>query len=291
MTDQTSSSSHQQDHKGYILDAENAAEMARLMLQDHMLTQALGGLIPEQSDLSQIHQVLDIGCGPGGWLLDLVTQYPHLHGVGIDISELMIPYASHMAESRGLSNVNFQVMDATKGLSFPDSTFDLVNARILTGFLSTQQWAGLLSECARITMPGGLLRLTEAEWGFTTSPALDALTGYVTKAMYLGGHTFSPHGRTFGTTPVLRLLLQQAGYEHIEQQAHVVDFSTGTPWHESNTQNHLVFHKQVQPFLIYMQVATPEELLQLYAQMEADFQSNTFCGIDYYLSVWGRKPQ
>lgn len=291
MTDPLEASSPAQDHEGYILDAENAAEMARLVLQDHMLTQALGGLIPEQSDLSQVHQVLDVGCGPGGWLLDLVTQYPHLQGVGIDISQLMIAYATRLAMTQQLANVQFSMMDATKALDFPDKSFDLVNARILTGFLSTPQWAGLLSECARISRPGGILRLTEAEWGFTNSSALDALTGYITKAMHLGGHTFSPHGRTFGTTPVLRLLLQQAGYEHIEQQAHVVDFSAGTPWHESNGQNHLVFHKQVQPFLVQMQVATQEELSQLYAQMEADFQSETFCGIDYYLSVWGRKPK
>src|SRR6266568_1002623 len=140
MTDRPeSSASVPQSHEGYILDAENAAEMARLMLQDHMLTQALGGLIPEQSDLSQVRQVLDIGCGPGGWLLDLVTQYPHLQGVGIDVSQLMIDYAAHSAESQRLSNVHFLVADATKKLSFLDKSFDLVNARILTGFLSTQQ--------------------------------------------------------------------------------------------------------------------------------------------------------
>src|SRR6266550_6572850 len=32
---------------GYVIDAENAAEMARLMLQDRLLTQSMGGLISE----------------------------------------------------------------------------------------------------------------------------------------------------------------------------------------------------------------------------------------------------
>jgi len=51
------------DTHGYVIDAENAAEMARLMLQDRLLTQSMGGLIPEPIDLSQAYQVLDIACG------------------------------------------------------------------------------------------------------------------------------------------------------------------------------------------------------------------------------------
>ena len=49
-----------QSENTYFIDAENAAEMARLMIQDHLLTQAMGGLVPEQSDLSQVYHVLDI---------------------------------------------------------------------------------------------------------------------------------------------------------------------------------------------------------------------------------------
>jgi ubiquinone/menaquinone biosynthesis C-methylase UbiE len=289
MTDQTSSSASSQ--KGYVVDAENAAEMARLMLQDHLLTSAMGGPIPEQTNLEPFHHVLDIACGPGGWLFDLVKLSPHIHGVGIDISQLMIEYAGVQATSQGISNLSFRIMDATEPLNFADNTFDLVNARILAGFLPKGQWQTLLSECARINNEAGIIRLTEAEWGFTNSGALDALTGSITRAMHLAGQTFSPHGRTFGITPVLRLLLQQAGYEVLGQQAHVVDFSAGTPLHQSSVQNHLIFQKLVQPFLVQMQVLNQVEAEQLYEQMEKDFQSDTFCGIDYYLTVWGRKPK
>ncbi len=176
MTDSMDSSSGAHRYEGYALDAENAAEMARLMVQDRLLTQAMGGVLPEQSDLSQVYHVLDIACGPGGWLLDLVTQYPHMQGVGIDISQLMMEYASSLATSQGLSNVQFHVMDAMQPLHFSDNTFDLVNGRIFTGFLSTHQWSALLQECARITRPGGILRFTEAEWGFTNSAAYDTLS-------------------------------------------------------------------------------------------------------------------
>ena len=120
MTDIPDTSSGTQYYEGYVMDAENAAEMARLMLQDRLLNQAMGGLLAERNDLAHLYRVLDIACGPGGWLLDLTTQYPHMQGMGIDISQLMIDYANTLARTQKLSNVQFRVMDATKPLDFSD---------------------------------------------------------------------------------------------------------------------------------------------------------------------------
>jgi ubiquinone/menaquinone biosynthesis C-methylase UbiE len=276
-------------HAGYVLPAEDAAEMARLMLLDHLLSQAMGGPLPEHIDLSSVHQMLDIGCGPGGWLFDLVAQYPHLHGVGIDVSHLMIGYAAGIAASEELPQLHFRLMDATQPLSFPDDTFDLVHGRILTGFLSKQQWPALLAECSRITRPGGILCLSEVEWGFTTSAAYSRLSAFSALALYRAGHTFSPDGRTVGTTAVLRSLVQQAGYGAIQHRAHAVHYSAGTDFHESNVQNILLVHRMLQPFLVRMRVATQDELEQLHAQMEAEFEAADFCGVDYHLTVWGYK--
>jgi ubiquinone/menaquinone biosynthesis C-methylase UbiE len=291
MTDSREASSADQGHEGYVIEAENAAEMARLMLMDRLLTQAMGGPAPEQTDLSPISQVLDIACGPGGWLFDLATQYPQMRAVGIDISELMMAYATRLATTQHLTNVQFRVMDATKPLDFPDESFDLVNGRIFTGFLSTEQWPELLQECYRITKPGGIVRFTEGEWGFTNSAALDRLQHFSEVALYHGGRSFSPHGRTIGTAAVLRLLLRQADYHQIECRAHVVDYSAGTQMHESNCQNMRVFHTLYQPFLAHMKVATQEELEQLLKQMEEEMQAETFCALDFFLTVWGRKPK
>ncbi len=72
----------------YFVDAENAAEMARLMNQDRIITKNMGGLFPEQFDLSRVSDVLDIGCGPSGWVLDVAYTYPTMHVAGIDVSRL-----------------------------------------------------------------------------------------------------------------------------------------------------------------------------------------------------------
>jgi ubiquinone/menaquinone biosynthesis C-methylase UbiE len=182
-------------------------------------------------------------------------------------------------------------MDATQPLHFADNTFDLVNGRILMGFLTTQQWLPLLQECYRIIRPGGTLRLAEGEWGFTNSAALDRFTHLSTQSFVRAGHSFSPSGRTFGTGAVLPRLLRQAGYQNVQHCAYAIDFSAGTPIHEPNIQNLLVVYKLLQPLFVQMQLITQEELNSLYEQLKQELQAEDFCGIDYYLTAYGNKPQ
>src|SRR5690348_11473169 len=79
-----------QEHNSYFIDHESAAEMARLLDQDRLYTEAMGGFFSERADLSNLHRVLDIGCGPGGWVQELAFAYPDKEIVGIDVSEAMI---------------------------------------------------------------------------------------------------------------------------------------------------------------------------------------------------------
>ena len=83
----TGSSSNE---NAYIIDAESASEMARLMHQDHLMTERMGGLFPAGIDPSQVHTVLDLACGPGSWVLDVAYEYPAIEIVGTDISNRMI---------------------------------------------------------------------------------------------------------------------------------------------------------------------------------------------------------
>src|SRR5579859_5211735 len=94
-----------QNDRTYFIDAENAAEMARLTNQDRLITKLMGGLFPEHLDpVHNIHDILDISCGPGGWVLDVAQAYPEKWVTGIDISTLMIEYARYQAYSQGLNN-------------------------------------------------------------------------------------------------------------------------------------------------------------------------------------------
>src|SRR5690349_18872644 len=83
----------------YVIDAESAAEHARLFDQDTLLTEAMGGPLSEQGEeaLRGVRDVLDIGCGPGGWVQRVARDYPHMQVTGIDLSTTMIAYAQAMA--------------------------------------------------------------------------------------------------------------------------------------------------------------------------------------------------
>jgi len=273
---------------GYVIDAGNAAEMARLMLQDCLLTKTLGGLVPEQLDLSQVFRVLDVACGPGGWLLDLGMQYPHIQGMGIDISQLMIDYASSQAASQELPNVQFRVMDATGPLDFPNHTFDLVNARLI-GFFPPSLWPKLLKELLRITRPGGTIRLTETEMSVSNSPALEQEHTWFFQSFWKAGQSFSSNGHRLTITAMLAPLLRQAGCSNVATRAYGIDWSSGTEAHDTLRQNALVGFKLIEPFYLATGVATQAEMDLIYAQMLTEMQQPDFAAVQYYLSAWGQR--
>src|SRR5258708_15924982 len=122
------------DENTYVNDPESGAEMLRLLDQDRTLTRCMGGLLAEQSGVEGLQDVLDIACGPGGWVQELAFAYPHIEVTGLDISKAMIEYAQMQARTQHLDNAHFFVMDATKPLDFPGGSFKLRHARTMDLF-------------------------------------------------------------------------------------------------------------------------------------------------------------
>ena len=278
------------DDTTYFIDAENAAEMARLMVQDRLTTKAMGGLLPEQANLSAIHDILDIACGPGGWVLDVAQAYPEMQVTGIDVSKLMIEYAQAQARAQGVSNASFQVMDALKPLAFPANAFDLVNMRFAVAFMPKAGWSPLLKEALRITRPGGIIRLTEFEAPVTNSPAVTKLASMLSRSLWRAGQSFSPDGQNLGITMMLARLLREAGCVNVQQMAHIMDYSIGTEAYASNYHNVMTLYKLLQPFFIKVGVTTQEEVNQVYHQALEEMRSEDYTGVIFFLTAWGTKP-
>ncbi len=273
----------------YFNDPENVAEMARLLGQDRLITKGMGGLFSERFDLSHIHRILDAACGPGGWALEVAFTYPEIEVVGIDVSRAMIDYANAQARAQGLDNASFQVMDIQKPLDFPDSSFDLVNARFIN-FLPAAAWPQLMQEFGRITQPGGVIRLTESEWWyFTNSPALENLNAVIIRALKLQGESFSQSGRFTGVLPMLGRLLLDAGCVNISYRSHVIDYSYGTEAYQGFRHDAAIVFKLFQPFIVRMGVATQEEVNQLYEQMQLEMMKDDFRGLMLPLTAWGER--
>ena len=275
----------------YFIDAENAAEMARLINQDRILTRCMGGLFPPQLDLTGIQHILDIGCGPGGWAMDVARAYPDKRVTAFDISQLMTEFARFQAREQELPNAHFVTMDALKPLAFPDNSFDFINARFIAGFMPKARWPTLIQECLRLLRPGGFIRLTEFETTISNSYTSEKLGEMFARALQKAGQSFSPTGWQFGITPTLGRFLRDAGCQNVQPMAHVIEWSAGTAEHLSQYQNAMVFLKLSQPFLVKMGVATLEEAEVLYQRALEEMMAPDYCALWYFLSTWGEKPR
>jgi ubiquinone/menaquinone biosynthesis C-methylase UbiE len=294
-------SDRDESNNAYLNDPESGAEMARLLDQDRTLTAAMGGLLPELGgDIEWIHDVLDLACGPGGWVQELAFANPQLDVTGVDISKAMIEYARMQSQVRHLQNATFAVMDVTAPFDdFPDNSFDLVNGRTMAGFMKKESWPQVVEECARVLRLGGVLRLTEVDhWGTTNAPAFSRLMDLAYQAIWFNGHSFDPGRRTFGVTPLLERFQREAGLEVVGHRAYAVNFSSGQNAYQAMCDNFKLFFQLVQPFLLKVRgafggetdIPPKEELDRLYEQTLLEMIQQDFAGIFYLLTVWGRKP-
>jgi len=283
----------QPEENRYVIDQESSVEMARLMELDILTTKCMGSLFPADIALSTIHDVLDVACGPGGWVSEVAFAHPEKQVVGADISHSMLSYARAFAEIQGLKNATFCYRSATEPLDFPDNSFDFVNSRFMVGFMWKDAWPQYIQECARIIRPGGVIRLTESDCisGLSTgnSVALSWMNRTLVRAFCRTGRSFceDEDGYQVGVTPMLPNFLREAGFQDIREQSHLLNFSAGTEAHQRMLKNLQVGLKLVQPFLLKTGVTTEEEVERYYQQAMTDFMSEDFHAAWYFTSVYG----
>lgn len=274
----------------YVVDAHSAAEMARLLRQDRLITAGMGGIFPEQLDLSGVQRVLDLACGPGGWPLEVAYTYSDMEVVGVDISERMIAYAQSQAQVQQRANVSFRVMDILKPLDFPKDSFDLVNARLISAFMLRESWPAFFRECSCVLRPGGVMRLTEAELGSSNKPYFEKTWHLVFGAVRRAGLNFSATGYSQGIIHMLPALFRQSGLTVLGRMAHAIDLSFGSDAHEGFYRDFSMAFPLLEPFLVKMQITTANEWRDLYQQCLIEMHEEDFCSVMLLLTVWGSRP-
>nr|HET6902987.1 class I SAM-dependent methyltransferase [Ktedonobacteraceae bacterium] len=273
----------------WVQDRSNKEELARLRLQDEMLTADMGGVLPEQLDPTIFQHVLDVGCGAGGWLIEAAQTYPEMSLlVGVDASNKMIDFARMQAEAQQISNrVQFRTMDALRMLDFPPATFDLVNQRFGTSFLRTWDWPKLLQEYRRVSKRGGVIRITEFDMiSESSSPAHRRLLELMLEALYRAGHLFTQSHN--GVTSQLARLLQRSGFRNVQTHVHMLHYQAGTAQGQLFCEDTKHLFRTVEPFLRKW-TRVPDDYSITYQQMVNEMEQPDFTATFPLLTAWGEK--
>lgn len=108
-------------------------------------------------------RLLDVGCGGGQLVVDLLRRRPSARAVGLDLSAEQIGRAVRRAREAGLGGRVRFVRGSALELPFEDEAFDVV-----ISVASIKHWPDRalgLSECIRVLEPGGSLLVLEADRG------------------------------------------------------------------------------------------------------------------------------
>jgi ubiquinone/menaquinone biosynthesis C-methylase UbiE len=272
----------------YILGT-SAAESTRLIAQEHLFTEAVGGLFPIEIDSSQVATVLNLGCGPGEWDYRVASEYPHMTIVGVDIDRDMVTYAKAFANTRFQENVTFERMDIKEPLDFPDDSFDLINGRLLFGCMNQAAWPCLLTECKRVLKPGGIILLTEYEVAVSNSSALQQLHHYLYRVLADQGRTFSVDKRSIGICHTLSKLLKDAGYSERASKSFHIDSSYGAPHHLEGCRDTEMAFALLKPYLLKTGLVEEAEYEALFYQLQIDMRNELFTNVSFGLQTWGYK--
>ncbi|HLZ62713.1 MAG TPA: class I SAM-dependent methyltransferase [Ktedonosporobacter sp.] len=273
----------------FVQDRSNQEEMTRLQIQDHMLTAGMGGVLSEQPDPASFQRVLDVGCGTGGWLIEVAKAYPTIKLlIGVDVSGKMVHYARAQAEAQGVSDrVEFHVMDALRMLEFPNAFFDLVNQRFGVGYLRTWEWPKLLSEYQRVSRPGKVIRITESTLGNeSNSPALRRLSDLLLQTLHQAGNAFTPDAD--GIIGALEPMLRQHGLQNLQTRTHALHYRAGTPEGQHFYEDMRLAFRTLLPFLRRW-TRVPDDYEEIYQQALREMQQPDFEVRWKLLTVWGKR--
>lgn len=155
----------------YLLPGDQC-EWERLYFEHYAFKVACGRTF--FAPLIQPRSILDAGCGPGCWAIDMCRAFPRSRVVGFDINATSMLHRP--------DNYSFVQGSLLEPLPFADNSFDYVHQRLMWAAIPTWSWRSVLTELVRVTTPGGYLELFEIAPGLETmGPATARLVGWVSE--------------------------------------------------------------------------------------------------------------
>ena len=155
-------------------------------------------------------RVLDVGCGPGFYVTELLEAVgPEGSVVGVDVSADMLAVAAKRAE--GHDNVTLHEADATS-LAVPHASFDRALCVQVLEFVPDV--AAALREMHRALRPGGRVLVWDVDWATVSWHASDA------ELMRRVLAAWDKHLTHPSLPRILAALLRDAGFEDVRMDAY-----------------------------------------------------------------------
>ena len=259
---------------------------ARLFMHMHMfLYEQTGQLLPEEIDLSEVWNVLDAGCGLGGWALDMARAHQDMDIVGIDIDPQVLVLGRMDSKAWMLENVNFVEGDIHAMHEIEENAFDLVHARFMNPMVSSHSWHSILREFWRVCRPGGKMVWTETVDFTCNSEVCLRWFGLLQKAItYPDASPQTPH--------VMDMLLSDASWRHVRLVKLDLDLSTGGRAHTRIYRNLTYLLSVTQLYLTETGLISPDEIENIHQKLILDLYSDTFAASWSIVTAIGEKaPQ
>ncbi|ORX58145.1 S-adenosyl-L-methionine-dependent methyltransferase [Hesseltinella vesiculosa] len=100
--------------------------------------------------------VVDVGCGQGAWIMDMASQYPKCHFIGLETSVERLPRSVPP-----LQNVTYDLIDTQRHLPFEDNSVDVLQLRAQNLYMDRQSWNTFLTEANRVLKMGGFIHIMD----------------------------------------------------------------------------------------------------------------------------------
>ncbi|KAG9296741.1 hypothetical protein G9A89_001373 [Geosiphon pyriformis] len=231
---------------------------------------------PIESMLNRGGVVIDVGCGPGTWILEMATNYPLTSFTGVDIVPI---YPSEIMPK----NAHFFQANILEGLPIKE-TYDFARISLLNICIPAKDWPGVIDEMIRLLKPGGWIEIVE----------LDLVTSFV-----------GPHFQNLAIA--FRELLSKRGVDpYITQKLDSILAATnslskiqfdlrcmipgkmgGQPG-KLYVENLAIYFKLIlAPHLQHFLNLTPNQYIRMWQECEAEFDKHE-SHINIY-RYWGRK--
>jgi SAM-dependent methyltransferase len=178
--------------------------------------------------IAQGLKILDLASGTGEPALTIARAVgPEGHVTATDLGAGMLALAEENAQHGRLTNLTFQEADA-HALPFPDEIFDRVTCRF--GVMYFADLSQALREVRRVLKSRGLVAL--AAWGpLEQNPiSVAALGPFLRRTSIPPPLPGAPHPFRFASQGSLSQELERAGFEQVEEQLRIINFSwPGSP--------------------------------------------------------------